>query len=52
MIFNEARGSLGPEEQRLIDYLMKNFYNSDTLNQIDRVLVLRKKLLQYHIHPN
>jgi len=52
MISNEARGSLGPEEHRLIDDLMKNFYDSDTLNQIDRVLALRKKLFQYHIHPN
>jgi hypothetical protein len=52
MLCNEARSSLGHEEHRLIDDLLKNLHDADTLNQIDRVIAIRKKLFHYHIHPN
>lgn len=52
MLCNEARWAVGEQENKLIDDMLKNFGDHDTLRQIERVTALRAKLNQYHISPN
>lgn len=44
MLCDEARWALGESEHKMIGDMMKNFGDSDTLRQIDRVTCLRQKL--------
>jgi len=49
MLCNEAKWAVGDQEHKLIEDLLKNFGDQDTLRQIDRVTILRSKLNQFHI---
>ena len=50
LLCDEARGHLGSHEHGAIDDMMRNFNDSDTLRQMDRVTALRSKLNQYHLN--
>lgn len=41
LLSNEAKGSVGGDTKGMIDDLLKNFGDSDTLRQMDRVTRLR-----------
>ena len=41
ILCDEARGHLGSHEHTAIDDMMRNFNDSDTLRQMDRVTLLR-----------
>ena len=52
MLCDEARGHLGSQEHQVIDGMLSNFNDQDTLRQMDRVNLLRSKLHSYHINQS
>ena len=49
LLSNEARGHVGGDTKGMIDDVLKNFGDSDTLRQMDRVTRLRQNLNQNHM---
>lgn len=52
LLCDEARGHLGSAEHAAIDEMMRNFNDTDTLRQMDRVTLLRSKFNTYHINAS
>jgi hypothetical protein len=52
ILCDEARIHLGSHEHGAIDDMMRNFNDTDTLRQMDRVTILRSKLNAYHLNQS
>jgi len=52
MLCEEARGHFGSAEHGIINDMLKNFGDHDTLRQMERVTSLRQKIHMYHIKPS